>query len=185
VETISSYLTARHVTRAEFEQAHPYDFLRVELTPKQVDTAKFGLHTEAASEMDLVEQLRELEDLGKEGRRLSAAAFESIIFKVLKRTKSPFQRQISIGRTDMSDITIPDSRVSQLHAYVETDPGGKQRFLTDAGSSNGTKINSVAIKPHLKVPFEPGDVLEFGPLKSQLLSAGMLWDFLQTCIIAA
>jgi hypothetical protein len=49
--------------------------------------------------------------------------------------------EVTIGRGDAVDVSLPESVVSQLHArlYWDVERGG--HVLTDCGSTNGTYIN--------------------------------------------
>ena len=71
----------------------------------------------------------------------------------------------SIGRTAESAIFLDDVTVSRTHATVQKN--GKDFFLKDAGSLNGTYINNVSISEHALVS---GDEFQIG--KFHLLFIG-------------
>lgn len=85
-----------------------------------------------------------------------------------------------IGRSDPRsgifveiDLTslAPDPKViSRRHAQIEQE--GDRFYITDLGSTNGTKLNGERLTPHQKKPLWEGDVLEFGKHGVQLVLQG-------------
>jgi hypothetical protein len=76
--------------------------------------------------------------------------------------------ELLIGRADPArgitpaiDLTADDA-VSRRHARVARRGGAC--FLTDLGSTNGTKLNNRWIEPNRDVPIAPGDRIELGAL---------------------
>lgn len=67
------------------------------------------------------------------------------------------KERITIGRRPTNDIHIDNLAVSGEHAVVVTI--GKDAFLEDLDSSNGTLVNGKAIKKHV---LQQGDVIEIG-----------------------
>lgn len=65
--------------------------------------------------------------------------------------------RISIGRRPTNDLQIDNLAVSGIHASILTI--GKDSFLEDMGSTNGTVVNGKSIKKHL---LHHHDVIEFG-----------------------
>ena len=64
---------------------------------------------------------------------------------------------VRVGRA-AGEIVLPDSKVSALHAQVESTDKG-QLYLVDRGSSNGLKINGQKVK---KVALLPGVKVQIG-----------------------
>lgn len=60
-----------------------------------------------------------------------------------------------LGRLPENDVVVNSPRVSRRHAVVRRTADGVE--LTDVGSSNGTKLNGVALTPRFSVPVRPGD----------------------------
>jgi len=67
------------------------------------------------------------------------------------------KERINIGRRQNNDIVIDNLSVSGLHAFIVTI--GKESFLEDANSTNGTLVNLKPIRKHL---LEQDDVIEIG-----------------------
>lgn len=65
--------------------------------------------------------------------------------------------RLSIGRRVTNDIHIDNLAVSGEHAAITTI--GKESFLEDLDSTNGTFVNGKAVKKHL---LKHGDVIELG-----------------------
>ncbi len=67
------------------------------------------------------------------------------------------KERISIGRRPTNDLQIDNLAMSGVHATILTI--GKDSFLEDLGSTNGTMVNGKSIKKHL---LHHLDVIEFG-----------------------
>lgn len=65
-----------------------------------------------------------------------------------------------LGRSNDSDITLPDVNISRRHARLEVTPSGC--FIVDSGSSNGTLLAGKRLEPHERVPFSAGEILSMG-----------------------
>ena len=68
-------------------------------------------------------------------------------------------QQISVGRNPLSDIALPDPRVSDRHARLTRQPGGSYQ-LVDDGSTNGTRVNGDLLSA--PAVLRDGDVIRFG-----------------------
>jgi len=84
--------------------------------------------------------------------------------------------RLSIGRTEHSDIRIDDPAVSEVHGYI------KQRddelVIGDLGSTNGTKINGIPLKPPQVHILEEEDILTFGRCSFQFFTPRILYEYL-------
>jgi FHA domain/Double zinc ribbon len=65
-----------------------------------------------------------------------------------------------VGR-EQQEIALDDPGVSRRHAQVKRQPDGSLALL-DLGSTNGTKINGIAIEPNILVPLKDGDRITLG-----------------------
>lgn len=65
------------------------------------------------------------------------------------------------GSTAQPDIALDDELVSKRHAVIRMTPEGLLTIM-DTSSTNGTRLNSQPIQPHVLTPIEPGDVVTFG-----------------------
>jgi uncharacterized ubiquitin-like protein YukD len=82
-----------------------------------------------------------------------------------------------IGRTDaksgifvdidLSSLAADPKAISRRHAQIEQE--GRQFYLVDLVSVNGTKINGQRIPPNKKSPIRNGDVIEFGRATAQMI----------------
>ena len=61
---------------------------------------------------------------------------------------------------DLSSLASDPKVLSRRHAQIEQE--GDRFYITDLGSTNGTKLNGERLTPHRKYPLWEGDVLEFG-----------------------
>ncbi len=67
------------------------------------------------------------------------------------------KERIAIGRRPTNDLYLDNLAMSGVHATILTI--GKDSFLEDMGSTNGTMVNGESIKKHL---LHHNDVIEFG-----------------------
>jgi adenylate cyclase len=67
-------------------------------------------------------------------------------------------RPISIGRAKSSSLILDNASISRLHAVVRTTPDGQWQII-DRASSNGVKVNGVAVK---EATLRPNDELIIG-----------------------
>lgn len=81
------------------------------------------------------------------------------IFPV-EQDRSVIGRRVN-GREPQQEIALDDPGVSRRHAQVKRQPDGSLALL-DLGSTNGTKINGIAIEPNILVPLKDGDRITLG-----------------------
>jgi len=74
---------------------------------------------------------------------------------------------LSVGRAVTNDLAVVDPTISRKHAELRLTPAGIE--VTDAGSSNGTFVNSVQIEKSLVVP---GDQVTFGKVTFKVEAVG-------------
>jgi hypothetical protein len=65
------------------------------------------------------------------------------------------------GREPQQEVALDDPGVSRRHAQIKRQPDGSLALL-DLGSTNGTKINGIAIEPNILVPLRDGDRITLG-----------------------
>ncbi len=65
-----------------------------------------------------------------------------------------------IGRLPECDVVLADSNVSRRHAELRRKGDGV--FVTDLGSTNGTKVNGTSVRDHL---LASGDEISVGSTK--------------------
>jgi len=70
--------------------------------------------------------------------------------------------QTTVGRALSNNIVIDIPKVSRKHAYFEND--GKNVFIADLGSSNGTFVNKSRLLDNQKKILKDQDVINFGEL---------------------
>ena len=87
------------------------------------------------------------------------------------------QHEFSIGRMTEGQPILPDvdlsvheaysQGVSRLHASLKV--SNQRVYITDLGSSNGTRVNGQKIMAHVDYPLNHGDVVALGKFKIQVL----------------
>jgi hypothetical protein len=155
---------ARTLSREEFVRKHPDRYLLIPLVqPKD--------GTRVTTRLVRVDP--------KERARMDALPFD--VVPVRKSAMNPASNLITIGRADTNDIVIGSSEVSKMHAFFMLDRTTNQVTLTDAGSTNGTKVDGRPLEPRVQaVPLEGGEALHIGTIKVTFHEAGTLWEFLRT-----
>ena len=77
----------------------------------------------------------------------------------------PLLSTTSVGRDGGNDIVLDDTFISAEHATVSWNGNGW--VLSDAGSTNGTRLNGKDVRRPVAV--KPGDTVEFGRIKFKLV----------------
>jgi hypothetical protein len=83
------------------------------------------------------------------------------IIAVRKRVGGIFEAQIGVGRTRNADVCLPLAQISKYHAYFSRLENGTYT-ITDAGSKNGTWVDSVRVPPKSPVSLRDGSEVAFG-----------------------
>jgi hypothetical protein len=69
-------------------------------------------------------------------------------------------KPVKIGRLPDCDVVLTDANVSRHHAEIRPAPDGEGGYVvTDLGSTNGTKVNGVAVRSQR---LQPGDEVAVG-----------------------
>ncbi len=71
----------------------------------------------------------------------------------------PARGAVTLGRAGEATVSVADPQVSRLHATLTV---GDELTLTDAGSSNGTRVRDRSLAPGESVALRVGDVIEVG-----------------------
>jgi len=87
------------------------------------------------------------------------------------------QTEFTLGRVSDGQPILPDvdlspyeaysQGVSRLHSSLKFN--NNRLFITDLGSSNGTRVNGQKISPNVDYPVNHGDVVALGKFKIQVL----------------
>lgn len=183
METIADYVHYRALSSRQFRESHAHPFLLMTIPAEMLEKKQFAFKTEMIDQARAVEQFKQLADLRREGKCLSDDADNFLIFRVAKLAASPFIGRISIGRTEQCDVTIPDGRVSKLHAFIEGDARAGYA-LTDVGSRNGTKLNHQIIAANERVSLAFGSLVEIGSFVFRFIDAGTLLEQLRKVVVS-
>jgi hypothetical protein len=81
---------------------------------------------------------------------------------------------ISVGRAHNKDIVLRHTTISKLHAWFEVEPPDDV-YVTDAGSTNLSRLNGQPLEPRARTAVAPGDVVRFGAVDAVVCSAETLW----------
>jgi hypothetical protein len=181
MQTVIEYLHARALTQHEFVERNPHPFLVSHLEKDDLELRKLGFMTEAVSRTKSREYSDELRLLRNEGHELHETAESLVIIPIRKNPSHPYPERIVVGRTQKSDITIPDRRISKLHAYFEMDHD--RYFLTDVDSRNGTKVQSQRLSSRLKQEVSDGDLVSFADFVFRFVSPARFYEEIRGYIV--
>jgi hypothetical protein len=87
------------------------------------------------------------------------------------------QKEFTLGRVAEGQPILPDVDLSPYEAYAQGVSrlhsslkfNNQRIFITDLGSSNGTRVNGQKIMPNIDYPLNHGDVVALGKFKIQIL----------------
>lgn len=87
------------------------------------------------------------------------------------------QTEFTMGRVAEGQPILPDVDLSPYEAYAQgvsrlhsaLKLNNQRVFITDLGSSNGTRVNGQKIQPNVDFPLNHGDVIALGKFKIQVL----------------
>jgi pSer/pThr/pTyr-binding forkhead associated (FHA) protein len=103
-------------------------------------------------------------------------SIDGVVIKEIQLTKD----RTSLGRRPYNDIVIDNLAVSGEHAVLQM--SGKEFFVEDLNSTNGTYLNGKAVK---KQQLSNGDTVEIGKYKIKYVNEAANPDFEKTMIFKA
>lgn len=171
----SFVLDIRNLSQSEIEQKYGSFFLTHYIEDDEMDDS-WSFQTNSVSN-STVSKVR---DLVESGLRLNADAHRFVAFPVQKnpRVQNPWTDRISVGRARNNDIFIRDSSVSKLHCYFTN--LDDNLVLQDAGSRNGTMVNSEILTEKKTPSLKDGDDIMVGKIGFKLLSTQSFCEFIRS-----
>ncbi|MEO1171191.1 MAG: FHA domain-containing protein [Myxococcota bacterium] len=167
---------SRGLARGHFEQKYAHPFLVVRHR-KDAQNSQWSFKTQTVSS-GIYEASEALE---QEGISVAPEVMEFEVFPVTKAPDNPWPERISIGRARNNDIVLLDNSVSKLHGHFVS-AGAGSLALVDAGSRNGTKVGSERLKPSEPWVVASGDTVTFGAATLTFLSAGAMYDLIESYV---
>src|SRR5262245_47115829 len=76
-------------------------------------------------------------------------------------------RALTLGRASDRDVSLPDATVFIRHAEILRD--GLETWLQDTSKKHGCEVNEVQVGPGQRCRLRPGDLLQLGRVRLQLL----------------
>ena len=176
----SFVLDVRKLSQSEIETKYGSYFLTHYIEDDEMDDS-WSFQTNSVSNTTV----SKIRDLVESGIRLNADAHRFVAFPVQKNPKvqNPWTDRISVGRARNNDIFIRDSSVSKLHCYFTT--MNRELTLHDAGSRNGTMVNSEMLTEKDAPSLKDGDDIMVGKIGFKLLSTHSFCEFIRTKTIKA
>lgn len=97
------------------------------------------------------------------------------LYPLAKKPGASFPDRITIGRTSNNDVVLADHSVSRLHAYVRQSTGW---LVADAGSKNGSWLESELLEPRRETALPPGAQVRFGDVQLTFYRSEDLFELL-------
>jgi FHA domain len=91
----------------------------------------------------------------------------SLLNRVFAIKRGAFEKEgpVTLGRTDVTDISVPDDSISKRHCVFETKgdltKGGVVTVM-DTGSTNGTMVDDVELAANTPFALKGGETLSLG-----------------------
>jgi pSer/pThr/pTyr-binding forkhead associated (FHA) protein len=106
----------------------------------------------------------------------------SLLNRVFPITRGAFAKEgpITLGRTDVNDIAIPDDSVSKRHLVFEATPAGLS--VTDCGSTNGTTVGGAELAANKPRALEGGEKIDTGNFSYQFHTADGFLEYLKRVV---
>jgi hypothetical protein len=140
--------------KEELQRLGPAGFQRAYFQPVLVTLGMAGeINTSASSEGTSVVDLHD--------GIFACTRLTGRVFPVVKPQNS-MRGPISVGRTSENDIAIPEYSVSKRHCIIAT-VNGEYR-LTDMGSTNGTIVDGMPLRPQKPRRLSGGETISLGRL---------------------
>jgi len=173
---LSSFvLDVRNLSQKEMETKYGPYFITHYIEDEEIDDS-WSFQTNSVSS-SVVTKIRVLVE---SGIRLNDDAHRFVAFPIQKNpeVQNPWTDRISVGRARNNDIFIRDSSVSKLHCYFTAQDG--TLILQDAGSRNGTSVNSEMLSGETTLSLENGDNIMVGKIGFKVLSTQSFCDFIRS-----
>ena len=108
-------------------------------------------------------------------------ADRSWVVPIQPRAGAGKRRKLSFGRADSCDVALPFVEVSKHHGFLEQ--VGKDWYVTDGGSTNGTVVDGQKVGQE-GVKLSEACMLELGRVKARYLSAARFVQMLRQALRA-
>jgi hypothetical protein len=148
----------------------PHPVLVLELDQTLLQKRAIGFQTTPPDTGSVRRLWTPMAELQKQGKRFRSDGMVRFVFAVAKREGSVFSSRVTVGRTQMNDVCLPDERISKLHAWFDLSTAGRVA-LVDAGSRNRTRINDVELRSQQEEIVRSGDRISFAHYNLAFLSA--------------
>jgi hypothetical protein len=158
----------RRQTRETFAKSHPYPFLSHDV--EAADAGPSSFKTESCAQ----------HKVRPRAAKRPPGSPRYLVLAVVKSPNNPWSDRISVGRARNNDVVIVDHSISKLHAHFSERAGSL--CISDAGSSNGTRVNGIILDKGEVLRVKSGDVITFGALATKLLAADALYDWLRPLV---
>lgn len=131
----------REKSQAEFVSSFQHGFLLINKTPRSGSESTF--ETRAPSEAR---------------NMLIRSQDQSELFELVPGKRAG---RVTVGRTAINDIVLDGESISKFHAYFKI-VGDCSYSLCDPGSTNGTKVNGMALAKDTFYELKGGETITFG-----------------------
>lgn len=97
---------------------------------------------------------------------------ENRVASLIKSKRNPFAGMITVGRAKNNDVVLASPSVSKIHCFLHQ--SGDEWLIEDNGTTNGTRLDGVALPPKQRVPIRSGMAVDFGGVVALYVEADAL-----------
>ncbi len=138
----------RDLTEAEFISRFDHCFLLI--NKAEADDGGDGREFRTKLSHDLAEYVK-------------AGHYDARLFPLVKRGSAHSFSMITVGRSSANDLVLEKDAISKFHAYFKRNRKGDYT-VSDAGSTNGTTVNSARLAKNSPVALTGGEAISFGKI---------------------
>jgi hypothetical protein len=155
IQTLAAEL--RTLGEPTFRNRYPHGFLLVKSVPPSSESGDMGPKTIFTMLISGEGKGKGLKVAEREGIR---GALPREALPLVKTVRNVYERKITVGRAKNNDIVIRSPKISKVHAVIERQKEGDY-FLSDLGSTNGTRVNGERLNRKQTVKLASGDEIKF------------------------
>jgi hypothetical protein len=157
-EFVDSFI---EVGREQFCARHTHPVLISYGPDEELVAVQYETEVVSGDDWRTIQEMAQSIEPGVPPRTLMRPSVPGTVRLVSKKRNRPFRDRIGVGRAANADISLPLSQISKYHGYFTQQENGSYTF-TDAGSTNGTTVDSQRLAPKTPAPLADGAEICFG-----------------------
>jgi len=166
----------------ELDTNGPVEFLRMHPFPVLVSNAALHPRVDLSAIRDRTEERDTTQAPPSEGgvRLIDTDAMEEQPIVVeLRPEMGTSPQRLDVGRSRQNHLCLPLPKVSKFHASFTWSSDGREYYLVDAQSTNGSFVDGVRLVPGQKARILGGSEVKFGPYVFTFYAAGQFREYIE------